>query len=279
LPLASGSVDGIYSMGTVEHFAETEAAVAEIARVLRPGGRLVLGVPNRHDPFLRPLMVAVLHKAGLYGYGFEKNYSRRQLRGMVERAGLNTARETAILFIPGWLRMLDLWCYTRVRPLARVTGALVQPFVWMDRHLPFVRRHGYLIVNVADKPRAGSGRESSVVHSAGVQYIVDASGCDPNALRSMAVLQSLFRDIIGSIGLTTIGAPLWHAFPGEGGVTGITMLSESHLSVHTYPETGHAAFDLYCCRPNAEWPWNDRLASALGATTVTVRVVPRTQTN
>jgi S-adenosylmethionine decarboxylase len=74
-------------------------------------------------------------------------------------------------------------------------------------------------------------------------------------LRSIAVLLSLLRDIIGSLGLTTIGAPMWHAFPGEGGVTGITVLSESRLSVHTYPETGHAAFDTYCCRPNAEWLW------------------------
>lgn len=103
-------------------------------------------------------MVAVLHKIGLYGYGFEKSFSRRRLRAMVERAGLKTVDQTAILFIPGWLRMLDLWCYTRARPLARVTSALTQPFVWMDRHLPFVRRHGYLTVNVADKPSA-VGRE------------------------------------------------------------------------------------------------------------------------
>ena len=60
LPFADDSFDAIYSMGTVEHFVETEASVAELARVLRPGGRLILGVPNRHDPFLRPLLVAAL---------------------------------------------------------------------------------------------------------------------------------------------------------------------------------------------------------------------------
>ena len=57
VPFASGSFDAIYSMGTIEHFDETEAAVVELARLLKPGGRLILGVPNRHDPFLRPLMV------------------------------------------------------------------------------------------------------------------------------------------------------------------------------------------------------------------------------
>ena len=37
LPFANDSFDAIYSMGTIEHFAETERAVAEMARVLKPG--------------------------------------------------------------------------------------------------------------------------------------------------------------------------------------------------------------------------------------------------
>jgi hypothetical protein len=120
--------------------------------VLRPGGRAISGVPNRHDPFLRPLLSAVLQALGLYGYGYERSYSRRALREMLERSGLKVTAETAILFIPGWLRMLDLACHSWCRPLARVTGALVQPFVFLDRHLPAVRRHGYLLATVAAKP-------------------------------------------------------------------------------------------------------------------------------
>ena len=64
LPFRDGSFDAIYSMGTVEHFDETEQAIGEIFRVLRPGGRAVIGVPNRWDPFLRPLMVAVMYNLG-----------------------------------------------------------------------------------------------------------------------------------------------------------------------------------------------------------------------
>jgi hypothetical protein len=82
-----------------------------------PGGAIV-GVPNRHDPFLRPILVAGLRALGLYAYGYQKSYSRRGLREMLERAGLTVVAETAILFIPGWLRMLDLACHSWCRPLA-----------------------------------------------------------------------------------------------------------------------------------------------------------------
>ena len=152
LPFRDASFDAIYSMGTIEHFDETEQAVKEIARVLKPGGRAIIGVPNRHDPFLRPLLATVLQRVGLYAYGYEKSYSRRALRNMLERAGLRVAAETSILFIPGWLRMLDLACHSWCRPLARVTSALVWPFMLADRHIPAVRRHGYLLATVVTKP-------------------------------------------------------------------------------------------------------------------------------
>jgi len=152
LPFSDGSVDAVYSMGTIEHFDETERAVAEIARVLRPGGRAIVGVPNRHDPFLRPLLATVMQAVGAYGYGYEKSYSRRALRRMLEDAGLEVVAETAILFMPGGLRMLDLACHTWCRPLAAVTGALVRPFAYLDRHVPAVRRHGYLLATVVVKP-------------------------------------------------------------------------------------------------------------------------------
>jgi len=113
------------------------------------------------------------------------------------------------------------------------------------------------------------------VRSTGVEYVVDAFGCDPDALRSAVILRAVINDVIESLGLTPVGEPVWHVFPGEGGVTGITLLAESHLSVHTYPESGFAAFDLYCCRPHGEWPWKEKLAAALGARDVIVKQIRR----
>ncbi len=152
LPFRDGAFDFVYSMGTVEHFDDTEGALREICRVLRPGGLGVIGVPNRRDPFLRPLLVALMYRLGLYGYGFEKSYSRPVFRRMLQRAGFTVIDETGILFIPGWLRMLDLACHTsRARLLrwcSRLTGALCAPFDHASRRWPYLRRHGYLLATV-----------------------------------------------------------------------------------------------------------------------------------
>jgi SAM-dependent methyltransferase len=135
-------------MGTIEHFHDPETALGEIHRVLRPGGRAVVGVPNRWDPFLRPLLAAVLQALGRYGYGYERSFSRSAFRRMLEAAGFDVVAETAILFVPGWLRMADLALHSYVPRLAPVTAALLKPFVWLDRHVPAVRRHGYLLATV-----------------------------------------------------------------------------------------------------------------------------------
>lgn len=116
-----------------------------------------------------------------------------------------------------------------------------------------------------------------MIHSPyGHEWIVDARGCDPGALRSRATLEALFAEIVGATGLVPVERSRWHTFEGEAGVTGLLMLSESHLACHTYPEAGYAAFSLYCCRTESvEWPWGRRLAEVLGATHVSVRVVRR----
>jgi S-adenosylmethionine decarboxylase len=105
--------------------------------------------------------------------------------------------------------------------------------------------------------------------------VVDAHGCDPHALRSRAILDALLRQVVDELGLRTAGDAVWREFPGEGGVTGLLLLTESHLACHTFPERGFAAFNLYCCRPREEWPWPERLRAALGAQQVSVRRLER----
>ncbi len=110
----------------------------------------------------------------------------------------------------------------------------------------------------------------------GWEWIVDARGCDPARLRSRAALEALFSEIVEAAGLSPVARASWHVFDGKAGVTGVQMLSESHLACHTYPEAGYAAFSLYCCRPvPVAWPWERRLAETLRADAVSVRVVRR----
>lgn len=110
---------------------------------------------------------------------------------------------------------------------------------------------------------------------AGCEWVVDAYGCLETPLRSLETLQAVMAGVIADLDLRPIGEPLWHRFPGAGGITGVVVLSESHLTCHTFPERGYAAFNLYCCRPRADWPWAARLAEALGAAEVRVHTLAR----
>lgn len=108
----------------------------------------------------------------------------------------------------------------------------------------------------------------------GTEWLVEAAGCNEDRLREEAVLRAVFSRIMDDLGLKAVGA-VWHKFPGEGGVTGLIALTESHLACHTYPENGIATFNLYCCRTRPEWDWERNLIEALGAATVTVTRIER----
>lgn len=111
----------------------------------------------------------------------------------------------------------------------------------------------------------------------GIEWLVEAVGCQPHLLRDIAALRALIDRVIGELDLHVVGEPLWKQFPPPGGITGLYLLTESHLACHTYPEYQVATFNLYCCRPRAQWPWAERLAEMLGASRVLVRTLHRGQ--
>src|SRR6476661_8455210 len=109
----------------------------------------------------------------------------------------------------------------------------------------------------------------------GTEWLIEAFDCDAPHLRELAVLQDVFARIINDLGLKTLGAPAWHKFSGEGGVTGLVMLTESHLACHTYPEHQTATFNLYCCRTRPEWSWEENLKEMLNASEVKITKIER----
>jgi S-adenosylmethionine decarboxylase len=109
----------------------------------------------------------------------------------------------------------------------------------------------------------------------GTEWLIEATGCLAEVLRDETALRSVFARVIGDLGLKTIDKGVWHKFPGEGGVTGLVALTESHLACHTYPEYGAATFNLYCCRSRPEWDWEGQLKEILGAESVNVMKIER----
>ena len=109
----------------------------------------------------------------------------------------------------------------------------------------------------------------------GIEWIVDAQGCSAHALRSMSTVEELFGRIIAELDLRTIGDTRWHQFPGTGGITGLCLLSESHLACHTFPEFGSICLNLFCCVPRARWDFESRLSELFMAQSIDVREVHR----
>jgi S-adenosylmethionine decarboxylase len=109
----------------------------------------------------------------------------------------------------------------------------------------------------------------------GIEWVVDASGCTAESLRSTDLLAELFEQIISGLNLRPIGETTWHAFPGNGGITGLCLLAESHLACHTFPEFGSLCLNLFCCVPREVWDFENTLRGGFGATSVTVRTLTR----
>jgi S-adenosylmethionine decarboxylase len=109
----------------------------------------------------------------------------------------------------------------------------------------------------------------------GTEWIIDASGCDAEALANLDRLRAVFDRVIRDLNLHVLGEISWHKFDHPGGVSGLALLSESHLACHTYPEFRAATFNLYCCRSGADWTWETTLKEMLGAIEVKVRVCER----
>ena len=82
----------------------------------------------------------------------------------------------------------------------------------------------------------------------GLHLTADLAGCDATrpAMHDPDVLRRLCLGAVREAGLQPVGV-LFHVFPQPGGVTGMVLLAESHLAVHTWPELGAVTLDVYVC--------------------------------
>jgi S-adenosylmethionine decarboxylase len=109
----------------------------------------------------------------------------------------------------------------------------------------------------------------------GTEWIVEAYGCSPCALRDLSTVQCLFDSVIHDLALRPAAPFQWHQFPEPGGITGLCLLSESHLACHTFPEFESLCLNLFCCVPRAEWDFEFHLKKVFAAQSVSIRRLVR----
>lgn len=83
------------------------------------------------------------------------------------------------------------------------------------------------------------------MQSLGQQLIVELYGCDRTLLDDPSRLEQILTEAISRSG-GTIVKPCFHQFSPHG-VTGVVVIAESHVAIHTWPEFGYCALDVFTC--------------------------------
>jgi len=151
LPFPDNFFDYIYSMGTAEHFPDYENAFRETYRVLKRGGIAIIGVPNKFDPFLRPLIVFFLQRLGIYFFGYERSFSKKEMIQILKKTQFKIKAYTTILFMPGILRYLDIFFFNHIPPLTNFSKNLLAPFEFLYNSSQFFQNNGYLLAFIVSK--------------------------------------------------------------------------------------------------------------------------------
>ncbi|MGQ0564519.1 MAG: adenosylmethionine decarboxylase [Gemmobacter sp.] len=122
--------------------------------------------------------------------------------------------------------------------------------------------------------RYRSGMERQSGHLPGMHLLVDLYGAAH--LADAARIEAALRAAAAAARATVIAAQ-FRTFAGQGGVTGMLLLAESHISIHTWPELGYAAVDIFLCGEADADAARRALESALSPTRVAVTAVRRGQ--
>jgi len=86
--------------------------------------------------------------------------------------------------------------------------------------------------------------EKDGLRYAGTHLLIDLVGA--SQLNDLVVVESALRRAVTATGATLLNIDLHHFSP-QGGISGVAILAESHMSIHTWPETGFAAVDIFLC--------------------------------
>ncbi len=82
------------------------------------------------------------------------------------------------------------------------------------------------------------------IEFAGTHLILDLWNAEN--LDKLEIMETAMREAVETCGATLLHIHLHHFTPSDG-ISGVAVLAESHMSVHTWPERGFAAFDVFMC--------------------------------
>ena len=87
----------------------------------------------------------------------------------------------------------------------------------------------------------------------GRQILVEFYDCDKDILKDEQAIRTALIDAC-VIGKATVVTDTFHSFSPHG-VSGVVVIAESHVAIHTWPEYGYAAVDIFTCGQTIE-PWD-----------------------
>jgi len=83
------------------------------------------------------------------------------------------------------------------------------------------------------------------LNALGKQLLLELKGCNKEALNDLGFLKGVLLTAARECGATVLGES-FHQFTPQG-VSGVVVVAESHLVIHTWPEYGYAAVDIFTC--------------------------------
>lgn len=109
---------------------------------------------------------------------------------------------------------------------------------------------------------------------AGIHLLADFHGVSADKLVSCEAIDKLLRAAATAAGATILHSH-FHSFGPQQGVTGVLLLAESHISIHTWPEFGFAAADIFMCGDATPQLALDVIERALGARAPVIQTIFR----
>ncbi|MGE5580116.1 MAG: adenosylmethionine decarboxylase [Bacillota bacterium] len=108
----------------------------------------------------------------------------------------------------------------------------------------------------------------------GRHVLAEVFGCEFRILNDL----DRIREILVSAALTAgaeVRETAFHRFSPQG-VSGVVVISESHIAIHTWPELGYAALDVFTCGERVDpWVALDAIVKDFGSTNVTAQEMKR----